>query len=399
MMKMNPKIIELLNKNSSAYYLFDCSILEQRIAYLRKSLPKEMILCYAIKANPFLVRELRKTVERFEVCSPGEIRICQNAGVKKENMVITGIYKDPAIIEELVADPDFNGTFTSESMRQFELLQILSSKYKRTLRILLRLTNGSQFGMDASEIETLIRNRSHYPFLRFAGIQFFSGTQKYSLKKIRREIEYLATFLQSLKEDIGYEPEDLEYGPGFPVSYCSSDNLNEDLFLSEFSGMIFSLSCRSKLVLELGRSIAASCGTYYTHIVDLKQNQGENYAVIDGGMHQITYFGHHMAMDHPFFSVVGKKDMPGAKAWTICGSLCSMNDILAKKVLLPPLTIGDTLCFENAGAYCMTEGISLFLSRELPSIYLVDEKGDLICIRRCHETAPLNTPSYERIDY
>lgn len=48
-----------------------------------------------------------------------------------------------------------------------------------------------------------------------------------------------------------------------------------------------------------------------------------------------------------------------------------MNDILVKAAPLPEMEIGDALVFENAGAYCMTEGMSLFLSRDLPQIYLI----------------------------
>lgn len=47
-----------------------------------------------------------------------------------------------------------------------------------------------------------------------------------------------------------------------------------------------------------------------------------------------------------------------------------MNDIIAKQISLPDIEIGDVICFENTGAYCMTEGISLFLSRDIPSVYI-----------------------------
>ena len=46
--------------------------------------------------------------------------------------------------------------------------------------------------------------------------------------------------------------------------------------------------------------------------------------------------------------------------------LCTINDILVKRLPLGGLEIGDVLVFEQAGAYCMTEGIALFLSRDLP---------------------------------
>ena len=152
------------------------------------------------------------------------------------------------------------------------------------------------------------------------------------------------------------------------------------------------MAFRAKITLELGRSMAACCGSYYTHVVDKKCNKGQNYLLVDGGMHQIVYFGQYMGMKHPMLTLCGKETAPIADSWNICGSLCSMNDILAKSVPLPEVAVGDTLCFHNAGAYCMTEGIALFLSRELPAVYLIGEDGTETLARFPVETAQFNSP-------
>lgn len=67
-----------------------------------------------------------------------------------------------------------------------------------------------------------------------------------------------------------------------------------------------------------------------------------------------------------------------------------MNDILVKALPLPEVEIGDTLCFFNTGAYCVTEGIALFLSRDLPAVFIKTPNGDLTCARETFETYPLN---------
>ena len=68
------------------------------------------------------------------------------------------------------------------------------------------------------------------------------------------------------------------------------------------------MTSKPKITLELGRSIAAICGKYYTHIVDKKCNKGENYLLVDGGMNHIVYYGQHMAMKQPYLSVCGKRN-------------------------------------------------------------------------------------------
>ena len=387
---------ELFRINDTAFYTFDIRILKERIGYIKAALPEDVSVCYAVKANPFIVREIDRDVDGFEVCSPGEAEICERLEIPSKKMVISGVYKTPSFIEKLIANPDFDGTFTVESPLQYSLLCGLSQQYGRKISILLRLTNDSQFGMSEPDIESILLNRDRYPLVNHAGIQYFSGTQKSSVKKLRREIEHLDEWLISLQGRYGYTAGCLEYGPGFPVAYFAEDEFEEAGFLSEFSKMLEEMTFRTEIVLEIGRGIAANCGRYYTHIVDIKQNKGRNYVLVDGGMHHIVYFGQSMAIKQPKLSVVGKPGVNTETKWMICGSLCSMNDIIAKQIPLPDIEIGDILCFENTGAYCMTEGISLFLSREIPAVYLIRENGEAVCVRPAYETSQLNLSEYGR---
>ena len=208
------------NLRDTAYYLFDYGVFQKRIAYVQSLLGDKIQLAYAIKANPFLVEGALGHVARLEICSPGESHICDKLGVDPRVTVISGINKTPSFIENLVANTD-GRIYTVESMTQFALLDSLSRKYGKTLKILLRLTNDSQFGINEEEIEALVRDREQYENLEFLGIQFFSGTQKTSLKKLRREILHLDALLGTLEETYGYRASELEYGPGFPVSYSS----------------------------------------------------------------------------------------------------------------------------------------------------------------------------------
>lgn len=382
-------------KNSeTAFYVFDSDRLLERAAYLKKMLPDNVELCYAVKANTFIIGEYIGKIGRFEVCSPGEAEICTELGVSDNDMVISGVYKTPSVIEKMVKEHE-GRIYTVESLTQFEMLRGLSEKYNRVLPILLRLTNDSQFGINKSEIKDIIANRSQYKSLDIHGIQFFSGTQKTSLKKLKREVSKLDELLTFLRDEYGFESKELEYGPGFPVAYFEGEDVGEEELLKGFYKIIDSMQNKVKIILELGRSMAACCGKYYTHIVDIKHNKGQNYILIDGGMHHLVYFGQHMAMKQPILSVCGKESEPVTSEWNICGSLCSMNDIVAKQVLLPDVEIGDLICFENTGAYCMTEGISLFLSREIPAVYL-KKAGEYTLLRKSFETSALNMPNIER---
>ena len=80
-----------------------------------------------------------------------------------------------------------------------------------------------------------------------------------------------------------------------------------------------------------------------------------------------------------------------AKDWWICGSLCSTNDILIRKYH-KGLSEGDLISFENIGAYSVTEGINLFLSRTLPCVLLRKKKYDYEVQREYVESYILNMP-------
>ena len=375
----------------TAWYEFDMRRIRDRISYLRSLLGADIALAYAVKANTFIIKDMIPLVERFEICSPGESEVCDRLGVPPEKTVISGVYKTPAFIERIAAATD-GRIYTVESLTQFALLREISEKHRKTLPVLLRLTNDSQFGINEEEICRIIADRQEYPYLDILGIQFFSGTQKTSLKKLARELRTLDALLERLRTEYGYESRELEYGPGFPVAYYEGENLDEEILISGFAAALREMTFKGHVTLELGRSIAACCGRYYTHIVDKKQNKGQNYLLVDGGMHHIVYFGQFMGMKHPVMHVVGKENAPVQEAWNICGSLCSMNDILAKQMPLPEVNIGDILCFENTGAYCMTEGISLFLTREIPAVYLIRMDGTAVCVRKPFETLELNIP-------
>jgi diaminopimelate decarboxylase len=78
--------------------------------------------------------------------------------------------------------------------------------------------------------------------------------------------------------------------------------------------------------------------------------------------------------------------------WTLCGSLCTTADVLARNVELAALNVGDILVFERTGAYSVMEGMAVFLSREMPEIYVCSEALGLQKIRRMIFTDVFNTP-------
>ena len=376
-------------------YVFDETEMRRRISTIRESLPDGVVLCFAMKANPFMIKAACSEAELLEVCSEGEYRICRHDGIPNGRLTISGINKNPAHMRELVSSPEPIHRFTVESASQFALLKSLAHELDTTVPVLFRITSGNQFGMDAAVAKQLIAESRNDPHVDFRGVQYFSGTQKSSPGRIVRELSKVDALIESIREECSVEVRELEYGPGLPVDYAETDEAaraaRDEEFLATLHDALAALRFGGTVILEMGRAMAASCGTYLTTVVDVKENRGHSFAIIDGGKHQISFYGHELALTPPVCHAVPARSNPDRTVWTICGSLCTANDILIKQFDASALEIGDRLVFPSAGAYCMTEGISLFLSRDLPRIYLVDGAETMTLVRDRIETAILNT--------
>lgn len=380
-------------KVSTPCYVFDTDELCARINGLQKKLPTNAELCYAIKANPFLISPMDGIIGKYEVCSPGELRICRKYDIKPEKIVFSGVNKRKEEIEEAICYGV--GIVTLESMQQYRYVRACVEESGQKVRVLPRLTSGAQFGMNAEQLEQIIIECQNDDRIRVAGIHYFTGTQKKKTDKILEEAEFLLMYAKDVAERLGFVPEILEYGAGLAVPYFDGDDFEGQFDVFErLAAFVEGEGCEFHWTLELGRFLSASCGYYLTEVVELKQNQGKNFCLVDGGIHHVNYYGQNMAMRVPDILHIKTGDVSAGNVreeeWAVCGSLCTFADILVRKKAFINLQEGDVLAFKNIGAYSVTEAIHLLLSRKMPAIYFYDKKDGLRLIRGQFETYTLN---------
>ena len=389
---------ELIGKEhtSTPAYVFDLDKMKKFVKKVQSCLGESAQLCYAMKANPFLTGPMMEVVSSFEVCSPGEFRICERVGVPMERIVLSGVYKNPEDVEYVLSVYGGKGVYTVESLQHLKILNEIAVRLEMKIAVLIRVTSGNQFGVDEADIREIISNRIDYPGIQMEGFQFYSGTQKKDLGQMKTELEHLDEFIRELKEASGFEAQVLEYGPGFFVPYFKKDK-SEDVenVLGEFREILEGLDFKGKVVLEMGRFLAAACGYYVTSIVDMKVNKGQPYVIMDGGINHLNYYGQAMAMKQPYciqLDAEGNEKMEGEEeVWNLCGALCTVGDVVVKRFPLHKPQIHDILVFERVGAYSVTEGIYLFLSRPLPRIYFWTEEEGLRMVRDGVHTDVLNS--------
>ena len=80
-------------KYGTPFYLLDKDEVINRVSEIKRRLPENAKLCYAIKSNAFLTDFLKYEDILFEVCSPGELSICEKYGLSPEKIVFSGVVK------------------------------------------------------------------------------------------------------------------------------------------------------------------------------------------------------------------------------------------------------------------------------------------------------------------
>lgn len=395
------------------YYLFDEAACVSRANEIKSEVSAwGGKLCFAIKANPFLIPSLMPVVDKFEVCSPGELEICRKYGVPGTQILFSGVVKTKENIRAALEYPV--DVITLESMTHWNLLQECVKEMQENMqcvhvdnhltnesgseaecvRILPRLTSGAQFGMEEEQLLQIIEEQQPMDWVSVGGIHYFTGTQKKG-NKYEKELVKAVGLLEKIRDRYGMKNLILEYGPGLAVPYFEGEDFNDPMgLMRNLKEYILEHNFQFRIDIELGRYMAAPCGKYVTSIVDVKSAEERNYCLVDGGIHHVNYYGSNMAMRTPVIKHMRKTDEKGSdikeekhcerqetKDYMLCGSLCTFADIMVRGISLTSPEIGDQLVFHNIGAYSVTESSYLFLSRDLPGIYLKKEDGSILQLR------------------
>ena len=376
-------------------YIFDVREVEARIRLLRSLLPEGTGLCFAVKANPFLIPYVADMVDRLEVCSPGEYEICIQTEIAPEKIVVSGVNKTYESMKRILSYSKGAGIYTIESEEHAKILRTLAEKNQMQLSVLIRLSSGNQFGVDAETFIRLAKEVQESPYLTLAGVHYYAGTQKRQ-SKLEKEMDTLASFAETFEAETGMKLPELEYGAGMKVSYFVNDSEKDqresepEPQIQALAGKLRTCDAYGKKTIELGRFLVSMSGYYLTRVMDVKRTAQPGFVILDGGIHQINYYGWMMGMKQPEIKVLAEKDGDAGEMFHLCGSLCTVNDVLARDVTLHNPEKDDVICFKRCGAYAATEGMAMFLSRELPQVLICRTDGKIEKLRDRVETYPFH---------
>jgi diaminopimelate decarboxylase len=371
---------------STPFFAYDRALLTERIDHLRATLPGDIELSYAVKANPMpaVVQHLSGLVDSFDVASAGEMRVALDTPMPPRRVSFAGPGKTPAELGQAIAA---GVTIEMESETEAERVAAIGARLGVRPRVAVRVNpdfqvKGSgmrmgggpqQFGVDAERVPGLL-DRLAGTGVEFLGFHIFAGSQNLNAEILceaqRKTVELALRLAEHTSEPVRY----LNIGGGFGIPYFDRDQALDLPAIGDNLGGLMTGAIRpnlphARVVVELGRYIVGESGVYVTRVVDRKESRGKTFLVVDGGLHhQLAAsgnFGQVVRRNYPV--AIGNRARDDAsETVSVVGCLCTPLDLLADDVALPQADIGDLVVIFQAGAYGLTASPTAFLGHPAP---------------------------------
>ena len=372
------------------FYVYDRHLISERVAHLRKHLPKELRLHYAIKANPMpaVVHHLATLVDGFDLASMGEMHVALDTPMPAAKISIAGPGKSQ---HELSCSVAAGVTINMESEHEMETIAQLAATLRVRPRVAIRVNpdfelkssgmkmggGPKQFGVDAERVPAMLKRLGQLE-LDFVGFHIYSGSQNLRPDSIIEAQEKTFDLAYRLAEHAPAPVRKLNIGGGFGIPYFPGDEpLNiapVGAHLAQCMPEVKQRLPHAEVIIELGRYLVGEAGLYVCRVIDRKISRGQVFLVTDGGLH------HHLAASGNFGQVIrknypvviaNKMNPSQVETASVVGPLCTPLDLLADKMELAPAEVGDYVAILQSGAYGLTASPLRFLSHPAPMEVLV----------------------------
>ena len=375
---------------STPFYAYDRQKITERISWLRRNLPEEILLHYAMKANPMpaVVQHFAGLVDGMDVASAGEMKIALDTMLPPNKISFAGPGKKE---HELISAIAAGVVLNMESEQEMELIAQLGEYSGIVPNVAIRVNPDFEFkssgmrmgggpkpfGVDAERVPDMLI-RLGILGLNFVGFHIFSGSQ--NLNAITIQEMHTKTFQLGIRlaEHAPSPVQLFNIGGGFGVPYFPGDRALNIAAIGENLQRLMPQVKRqlpyARIVIELGRYMVAEAGIYVCRVLERKISRGQIFLVTDGGLH------HHLAASGNFGQVIRKNypviignKVQGAEREivSVVGPLCTPLDLLADQMQMAKASVGDLVVILQSGAYGLTASPTAFLNHPAPVEVLV----------------------------
>jgi len=372
------------------FYAYDRQLITDRVALLRKHLPAEVHIHYAMKANPMpaVVQHMANLVDGIDVASVGELGVALDTPIYPSQISFAGPGKRD---NELSCAISAGITLNMESEQEMEHIASLGQRLGICPRVAVRVNpdfelkssgmrmggGPKQFGVDAERVPSMLARMGELG-LNFEGFHIFTGSQNLNAAAIQESQEKTLQLGLRLAEHAPGPLRLLNIGGGFGVPYFPGEKTLDLISVSKNLHRLLDETKQkltgTQIAIELGRYLVAEAGIYVCRVLERKISRKKVFLVTDGGLH------HHLAASGNFGQVI-RKNYPvivGNKvvghereSVSVVGPLCTPLDLLAEEIEMAKADVGDLIVVFQSGAYGLTASPTAFLNHPLPVEVLV----------------------------
>ncbi|HEY1147792.1 MAG TPA: pyridoxal-dependent decarboxylase, exosortase A system-associated, partial [Pseudoduganella sp.] len=268
------------------FYVYERKAMTERVALLRRHLPRDVHLHYAMKANPMpaVVQHMAGLVDGIDVASGGELRVALDTTMDPSRISFAGPGKSDAELScAIAAGIVLNLESEGEMERAAVIGQRLGIQPKVAVRVNpdfelkssgMKMGGGpKQFGVDAERVPDMLRRIGELG-LDFEGFHIFSGSQNLKAAAIQEAHEKTFALALRLAEAAPRAPRVLNIGGGFGIPYFpGEERLDLEAVGANLARLLDELRPRlqgAQVVIELGRYLVGEAGAYVCRVVDRK---------------------------------------------------------------------------------------------------------------------------------
>lgn len=401
--------VNLARAFGTPLYVLDEQMIRARCAEIRNDFLQKWpntLACYASKA--FLTMTMACIVDQeglgLDVVSGGELYTALRAGFPPYRIKLHGNAKSEQ--ELRLALTSGVGRIIVDGLAELELLSNLAAELKKHPNILIRVSpgvdphthahlvtghTGSKFGLplEGDLLPKAVKLAIASKNMVLKGFHFHVGSQIFENTSHVEAVKRVVAFVDTLKKNIGFETEELNFGGGFGVHIATDEPHVPLRFFTDPMMETLTSECEARglrhpfVSIEPGRWIVSEAGITLYRVETVKRLPGVTYVGVDGGMpdnpRPSLYRAEYRA------AIANKIDAPGTNVYTIAGKCCETGDILIESAELPEVERGDILAVFNTGAYNFSMA-SNYNRLPRPAVVLVnDREADLIVARQTLE--------------
>ena len=357
----NSKLIQAASEFSSPLYVYDANKIKYQYNRLVRSFKsvKNLQLNYAVKAlsNISILKYLIDLGSGIDAVSIQEVHLALKGGINPEKIIYT---PNGVSMDEIKFASELGVKINIDNLSVLEDFGNSHPEIPICIRINPHIMAGgnsnisvghidSKFGISIHQIPHLKRIVENTK-IRINGVHMHTGSDILDIDVFLRAAEILFETANHF-EDLDF----IDFGSGFKVPYYPGDSETNIEELGKKLSKRFNLFCKSygknlTLIFEPGKFLVSEAGKFICKVNSIKQTTSTVFAQVDSG------FNHFLrpmmyGANHHIENISNPDDTE--RYYSIVGYICE-TDTFASNRKVSTISIGDLLCFNNAGAYCHT---------------------------------------------